>query len=103
MSFSKREQHIATASREKWGIISQMLIAIEEMAELTYALTKVVNNRNPNYKNVAEELADVGIIVEHLTNELNLTTLVKKYRKQKFDRLEARVQGDKLPKNENDH
>ena len=50
---------------ETFGADSQTMIAIEEMAELQKELCKHFRGRN-NYYNIAEEIADVQIMLEQM-------------------------------------
>jgi NTP pyrophosphatase (non-canonical NTP hydrolase) len=56
---------IIKAALEKWGEKLQMIIAIEEMSELTKELTKFQRGRG-RLANVKEEIADVDIMLTHL-------------------------------------
>ena len=48
-----------------WGVESQMVMAIEEMAELTQQLTKGLRGQGTLDK-LSEEIADVEIMLEQL-------------------------------------
>ena len=48
-----------------FGFESQKIMAIEEMSELTKELTKELRNRG-NVENIADELADVEIMLAQL-------------------------------------
>lgn len=48
------------------GEYAQEIKAIEEMAELTQALSKPLCGNKPNVDNICEEIADVKIMVEQL-------------------------------------
>ena len=65
------------ANAEAFGIESQIMQAVEEMAELIQALSKVeryvIRSRKPNtekvaavMENAAEEIADVEIMIEQI-------------------------------------
>ena len=49
----------------KWGEPSQLLMVIEEMAELTHEITRDLRMDGTNCS-IAEELADVEIMLEQL-------------------------------------
>ena len=49
----------------KWGKDLQLIMGIEEMAELTKALIKDIRGK-PNYDNILEEIADVEIMLTQL-------------------------------------
>lgn len=57
------------AALDLWGVNAQLLLAIEEMAELTQALCKKINRQEqPHWvgREIIEELVDVEIMIEQL-------------------------------------
>jgi len=50
---------------EKWGKQLQMIVAMEELAELTRAISKWLRGRE-DMDNLAEEVADVRIMLEQI-------------------------------------
>lgn len=48
---------------QRWGVNTQMVIAIEECSELTHEITKYLRGRPSN---LAEEIADVKIMLRQL-------------------------------------
>ena len=50
---------------EKFGTDIQLIIAIEEMSELTKELTKIIRGYD-RQNNIIEEIADVKIMIEQL-------------------------------------
>lgn len=58
-------ENLCRQAVEKFGADSQTMIAIEEMAELQKELCKHSRGRN-NYYNIAEEIADVQIMLEQM-------------------------------------
>lgn len=62
-----KEKKLLEKAIEKWGVQSQIFMAIEEMAELTKALSKWY--RRPTKENssqVMEEIADVQIMLKQM-------------------------------------
>ncbi len=59
------KEDIYKLSIEKWGRELQILMGIEEMAELTQALIKNLRGRE-NRDNIIEEMADVEIMMGQL-------------------------------------
>jgi len=55
------------SAESKWGRTSQIAIAIEEMAELTVALTQSFFRERNGKASVIEEIADVLIVCEQLS------------------------------------
>lgn len=69
----EREAKILEGAINTWGERAQVIVAIEEMSELTKALTKWLRNRlvsQGNYEqvlaDVREEMADVGIMLNQM-------------------------------------
>lgn len=81
------------AAVHTWGKEHQKLIAIEEMSELTKALCK--DTRYPNtpavLDNVAEEIADVRIMLDQLEQIFACSEQVRKYKHKKIRRLADRI------------
>ena len=65
-----------------FGFSHQRLKAIEEMAELTKELAK-----NDDMQHVAEEIADVLIMVSQMIMYYNIQSLVDGYKEKKLRRL----------------
>lgn len=88
---------------DKYGIKPQMLMVIEEMSELTKAICKFF--RVPGYVEsdadiidaIAEETADVTIMLEQLRLILGINENVCEHMDQKVERLAERLG---LPKSE---
>ena len=73
-----------------YGKKMQITVAIEEMSELQKALCKHIRGMNVSV-NVAEEMADVYIMLEQLTGIFGNAKLVEKYKCSKKARLWNRV------------
>ena len=69
-----------------YGKKMQITVAIEEMSELQKALCKHIRGMNVS-ENVAEEMADVYIMLEQLTGIFGNAKLVEKYKCSKKARL----------------
>ena len=65
----EREGRILEAAIDTWGPEMQMIVAIEEMSELTKALTKYIRAYDVTEieANIREEMADVGIMLNQLS------------------------------------
>ena len=81
----------------------QLAVAIEEMAELTKELCKAQrtifaartglgDGRIDNLDEIAEEIADVQIVLEELEQLYGAKKKVQKIRQQKLARLEMRIE-----------
>ena len=85
---------------EKWGIESQMLMAVEEMSELTKELCKFNRYKADKEKskeildNIKEEIADVLNMAEQLEYYFGEEE-IEKIRKQKIERTLKRIKGGK--------
>lgn len=71
----------------KWGPESQIIVAIEELAELQQALTKYLRLEEHN---VEEEVADVSIMLEQITSMFDERE-IKRIKKEKIERLGLRL------------
>lgn len=89
---------IYKAAIEHYGRETQMLVCIEEMAELIQAICKRLRGRNNRY-NLAEEMADVEITQEQLRMMFPMESkLVSWIEPRKLERLEKRIAEDKARK-----
>ncbi len=75
---------------KKWGKRTQMVMAIEEMAELTQALTKNLRGKDHN---VEEEIADVKIMIGQL-EEIFDKEAIAKWEKFKIETLETFLESE---------
>jgi NTP pyrophosphatase (non-canonical NTP hydrolase) len=78
------------SAEDKFGRTSQVVIAIEEMAELTVALTQSFFRERHEKAKVIEEIADVLIVCEQLAlmyGERDVQAVIDK----KLERLSHRV------------
>jgi len=81
-------ENIYQEAINKWGAEPQILMAIEEMAELTDALCKAIRGRETN---VEEEIADVKIVLKQLEIMFDKKE-VDEWEKKKLKRLERRIE-----------
>ena len=79
------EKAIATYGKE-----SQLRMCIEEMAELQKEICKYLRGSN-NLAHVAEETADVEIMITQLKMMLNINLEVLDIKAKKLERLEDRI------------
>ena len=73
--------------REQNGDTAQLVVAIEELSELIKEITKCFRN-NGNLYHLAEEVADVEIMVELVKLIFNVQAKVEVARQIKLQRLE---------------
>lgn len=74
----------------KWGIEAQSQMAIEEMSELTKELCKVYRGAR-NRRELAEEIADVKIMLEQLLLMYEIGPEVDYHMDLKIRRLEKKL------------
>lgn len=75
---------------EAWGEDSQMKMLLEEMSELQKEICKSWRGAD-NVDHIAEEIADVEIMLEQLKLMTGSVDKVKTFREQKLRRLEQRL------------
>ena len=85
-----READIYRAALEKWGADAQTLMVFEEMAELQKELCKNARGKD-NRGSIAEEIADVQIMLEQMIALHNRRAMVRTYKAAKLDRLKERL------------
>ena len=83
-------EEIYRRALEVWGADLQTLVAIEEMAELQKELCKNRRGRE-NRVAIAEEIADVQIMLEQMVMLYNCANAVDVFRACKLERLEERI------------
>ena len=80
---------------EKWGCSTQAVVALEEMSELQKEICKHFRGSD-NLDAMAEEIADVIIVLEQLQIMLELNEMVEKKLDAKIFRLFGRVHDTSL-------
>lgn len=78
-----------------YGIEMQLIMMLEECAELQKEVTKYIRGNN-NIEAIAEEIADVSIVISQLVGFFNIEEEVQGNIEKKIDRLEERI--DQEPK-----
>lgn len=81
---------ICRAALEAFGAEAQMVMAIEEMSELTKELCKHRRGRD-NVEAIAEEIADVEIMLCQMVMLFDCAGQVEKFRRYKLERLAGRI------------
>ena len=74
-----------------YGANTQRIVAIEEMSELTKELCKVARCEE-NIAHIAEEIADVRIMLDQLEIMFDCAGTVAVYREAKVERLRKRLE-----------
>lgn len=91
----KEELQICYEAVAMFGATKQIDIAIEEMAELTQALSKFKRGK---IHNVEEEIADVEIMIEQLKIIFNADKY-ERFKHDKLCRLKGVLNDDKIRRN----
>lgn len=84
------EKQIYKQAIEKWGTDAQILMVFEEMSELQKELCKNWRGKN-NAEQIAEEVADVEIVLAQLKMIYGISGTVRQFRDEKLVRLEQRL------------
>ena len=74
----------------KYGKDKQIVVAMEECAELTKELSKHLRGKE-NLINISEEIADVEIMLDQLKFHLGISEMVTTFTETKLIRLQDRV------------
>lgn len=84
------DKEIIRSALRCWGPQHQVVVAIEEMSELQKELCKLQRGK-VNMNHIAEEIADVEIMLAQLKEAFNLYHSVEGQRYFKLQRLEMRI------------
>jgi len=86
-----KKEDLYKAAIEKWGVVSQVEMAVEECSELIQAIQKVKrSNTIETNMHVCEEIADVEIMIEQLRYIFDVD-LIDQFKSEKLERLEKRI------------
>lgn len=90
---TETERKIFNTALKLYGGQAQIMILFEEMAELQDVLCKLLRGRvdGNTIANIAEEIADVGIMLDQMKIEFQVENAVKKQRIHKVQRLRERI------------
>ena len=82
---------IYTEAIKTFGALSQMVVAIEECSELQKEIVKIIRKRG-NLTNLAEEIADVEIMLEQLKLIFTVHDKVIEQKGRKIERLKRTIE-----------
>ena len=85
------EKDIFRSAIETYGEVMQITVAFEEMSELQKELCKYLRGSGSK-ENIAEEIADVEIMMEQMKMIFNCETAVLQVREKKVKRLKERIE-----------
>lgn len=88
------ERKTFCAALSRYGAQAQITILFEEMSELQDVLCKFLRGRldGNTLANIAEEIADVGIMLDQMAVEFEVEDAVAEQRGYKVDRLRNRIE-----------
>lgn len=88
------ERSTFCAALNRYGAQTQITLVFEEMAELQNVLCKFLRGRidGDTLPNIAEEIADVGIMLDQMVIEFKVEDAVAKQRAYKVRRLRNRIE-----------
>lgn len=75
---NKECKEICRQALETWGEEAQMLMVLEEFAELQKEILKNINRKKSNIEEIVDETADVYIMLEQLKINYNIEKEVEK-------------------------
>ena len=90
------ERRTFCAALSSYGAQAQITMVFEEMAELQDVLCKFLRGRvdGDTLANIAEEIADVGIMLDQMAIEFEVEDAVSELRAFKVRRLRERIEKD---------
>lgn len=95
VSFEERKATYRAALR-KWGLDAQVMMAVEEMSELTKEICKIFRGKG-SLDDLADEVADVLITLEQLKMIYDIGDQVDKHMDLKIRRLQDRLGMREVP------
>lgn len=87
------ETEVLQRALDTYGYDLQIMMVFEEMSELQKELCKYLRGKY-SPKNIAEEIADVEIMLEQMKMLFCCTDDVRNERRRKVERLKERLDGD---------
>lgn len=87
---NNEEKNIFNLALKHFGSLSQIIKLFEEMSELQKELCKQTIGEN-HIDGIAEEISDVQIMLDQMIILYNLEDIIKKYRKEKIERLNKKL------------
>lgn len=89
VTYAERKATYKVALR-KWGVDAQVMMAVEEMSELTKEICKIFRGKG-TLDDLADEIADVLITIEQLKLIYDLGDAVDDHIAVKIQRLQSRL------------
>ena len=89
-----KKKDVYNRAKATWGIDAQVTKAVEELSELIKELSRFLLD-DGNMEHIAEEMADVKIMIEQMELILECKDEVKEFKKAKIQRLSDRLDAEK--------
>lgn len=86
---------ICKEALDTWGKKAQVLTLLEEMSELQKEILKNINRGRDNVQEIAEETADVLIMLDQFLYIYGIQDLVKEMSVTKLNKLKRYLENDK--------
>jgi len=86
------EQEILQKAIQTWGKEAQVLMVLEEMAELQKEILKNINRGKENLAEMVDEITDVEIMLTQLKMIYGVTDQVQNHRPEKLEKIEKRLE-----------
>lgn len=85
------KNQIYWAAFDKWGLFTQLVVAMEELGECQKEICKAIRCE-VNWEHLAEEIADARICLEQVCLFFDIENEVEGYKTAKLQRLKERVE-----------
>ncbi len=86
------EKEILTKAIQTWGKQAQVLMVLEEMAELQKEILKNINRGKENVAELVDEITDVEIMLTQLKMIYDVENQVQNHRPEKLEKIEKRLE-----------
>ena len=95
----KRERELFQQALDRWGFSTQILVLLEEMAELQVELVRYLNRGTERLSlgKIDEEMADVELMIDQMKLVFNNEPKMAEIRKVKLKRLRRLLKDGKEP------
>ncbi len=93
---TKEKNNLYIQAFHLWGIKMQLLMVMEECAELQHACSKKIRDINASVSQVTEEIADVEIMCEQIKCIWSLRSDVSKIKQNKLNKLKLLIEKESI-------
>ena len=85
-------EEVCQKALERWGKEAQLLMVLEEMAELQKEILKNLNRNKDNLVEIIDETTDVLIMLDQLQYIYGIEKAVIKHAPEKIEKIKARLE-----------